>query len=141
YETNPASLWGPVWPTLLPFGALLAGALYFAAAGAAGGWRLNLTLLSLAASFAAAQLLAEAWRRLAGYDYPAHDLRLMLIAAASLGFGLCLLAHVVARFVQRQHTAVFAGGAALAIAAVFLARGFDAKTGFGVMAPALYCLA
>ncbi len=127
YQNPTGWLLGQYWPSLITFGALIAGALYFAAASLTGSRRAETALLASLSFFAAGQLLVEAYRGLAPYPYPAHEIRVALIVATSLGFGVSLVALVIAKFADGRGRLLFAAIAALMIASIFLARGFDAK--------------
>lgn len=132
------TLWllGQYWPSLVTFGALLAGALYFAAA-ATRTRRAEPALLAALSFFAAGQLLVEAYRGLAAYPYPVHEIRVALIVATSLGFGASLVALTLVKFAQARRGALFALIMSLMVAAIFLSRGFDAKAAFVVLAATL----
>lgn len=127
YADPTAWLLGQYWPSLVTFGALLAGAFYFAAAAATRSRRAEPALLAALSFFAAGQLLVEAYRGLAAYPYPVHEIRVALIVATSLGFGVSLIALVIVKFAERRGRVLFAVVTAMMIAAIFLARGFDAK--------------
>lgn len=133
YADPTAWLLGQYWPSLITFGALIAGALYFAAAAVTGARRAETALLAALTFFAAGQLLVEAYRGLSAYSYPVHAVRVALIVATSLGFGVSLAALVIARFVETRRRTLFAAVAATMIAAIFLAQGFDAKAAFVVL--------
>lgn len=137
YENPTAWLLGRYWPSLITFGALIAGALYFAAASATGARRAETALLAALSFFAASQLIVEAYRGLAAYSYPVHETRVALIVATSLGFGASLTALVLVKFAPAWGRWLFAVIASLMIAAVFLARGFDAKAAFVVLIAAI----
>lgn len=125
------------WPSLVTFGALIAGAFYFAAAAVTGARRAETGLLAALSLFAAGQLLVEAYRGLAAYSYPVHEIRVALIVATSLGFGASLVALVLVRFSPARGRLWFALITALMIAAIVLARGFDAKAAFAVLTAAI----
>jgi hypothetical protein len=128
------------WPSLAPFGALVLGGLYFAAAAFSGGMRANAVLLSLMSLFAAGQLYAELYRGITSYAYPSHDWRLVVVLALSAAFGLCLAAHVIITFVRARWHYCFAAAALATFAATFLSSGFDGKTSLAVLTPTLFSL-
>jgi hypothetical protein len=125
------------WPSLVTFGVLLAGGLFFASSALSSVNRRDPLLLSLLSLIAAVQLFAEACRGLVPYAYPAHDWRLLAITGFSAAFGLTLQALIVARFVERRAGIVFAGAALLILAPVFLVPGFDGKATYSLLAAAL----
>ncbi len=133
YREPTAWLLGQYWPSLVTFGALLAGALYFAAASVTGSRRAETALLASLSFFAAGQLLLEAYRGITAYPYPFHEIRVTLIVATSLGFGASLAALVLVKFAESRGRHLFAVISAMMIAAIFLARGFDAKAAFVVL--------
>ncbi|MHA7871719.1 MAG: LytR/AlgR family response regulator transcription factor [Hyphococcus sp.] len=124
------------WPSLITFGAFIAGALYYAASAVNNRRSIDMGLLALVSVFAAAQLFTEASRGLTPYAYPAHEWRMILILLFSLGFGLCLLAHVLAKFARKQAVAGFAGGVAATLCGIVLVTGFDAKAALAILIPA-----
>lgn len=127
------------WPSLVTFGIFLLGILYFGVASLRGRDRKGALLLCLISLFAAGQLLAEVSRGLFPYRYSFHDLRLLLIVACSLGFGLCLAAHVIRQFrVPRPWRALFAVLLVTA-AAVALTTAYDLKALFAMLCPVFLC--
>lgn len=129
------------WPSLITFGVLLAGGLYFAVlAVGAESWRAP-ALLAVMALFAAVQLFAEVSRGLFAYPYPVHDLRLIAILLCSLGFGLSLAAHIVFMFEEKRPRALFAGVAGVTLLVATVSPGFDYKSAFAILLPALACVA
>jgi hypothetical protein len=122
---------------LVTFGALIAGAFYFAASAATGERRMEPALLASLSFFAAGQLIVEAWRGLFPYAYPVHDWRLLLIVAMSFGFGLSLAAVIVWKFMSRRRLTTLAAIGALSAMLVVLAGGFDLKAAAAILVPAL----
>jgi DNA-binding LytR/AlgR family response regulator len=129
------------WPSLITFGAFLAGALYFAIAAIRGSNRTDAALLALLAFFAAAQLLVENLRALAAYPYPAHIWRVIAIVVSSAGFGLTLAALVTSKFAVSARTRIMAATFALTSALIFTVQGFDQKAALAVLAPTIICAA
>jgi DNA-binding LytR/AlgR family response regulator len=125
------------WPSLLPFGAFVLAALYFLAAVALDRERLSSALLAGMSFLAAVQLLVEVSRGLTAYAYPFHDVRLLLIAACSAGFGLTLAAYVISRFRPGQWRVLFALAAISTTAMLMIPTGFDNKTSLALLAPTL----
>lgn len=127
------------WPSLSTFGIFLLGALYFGVGTFRGGDRAGAFLLCLISLFAAGQLLAEVSRGLVAYRYPFHDLRLVLIVLCSLGFGLCLTAHVIRRF-QPPHPWLSVTVVMLAtLGVVVITSPYDGKAMFAMLCPVLSC--
>ncbi|WP_339863025.1 LytTR family DNA-binding domain-containing protein [Paremcibacter congregatus] len=126
-----------LWLSLVPLGALILGALYFAVTSLTADQRPDNLLFFLMCSLAAAQLGAELARSLFRYSYPLHDLRLLLIVSLALGFGLCLLWYVARRFARRQMLTWISGGGLVTLMAVILTPGFDAKTTLAFLIPSL----
>ncbi len=114
-------------PSILTFGAFLAGAFYFGAAAAKAEKKLPAALLAAASALAGLQLLAEAARGAFSYPYPLHDARLIAIVVASGGVGAALCAYVFARARVKFAPAFYAMTLAAATAAALAAPGFDAK--------------
>lgn len=134
YRDPTESLLGSFWPSLIPFGALIAGALYFAAGAFSGEGRVRMALLALVCFFAAGQLFVEVYRGLVAYDYPVHEWRMLAVVVLSVGFGLGLAALFVTTFVEKQRGLVMAGAAAAIVAPAALMAGYDAKAGGAVLA-------
>lgn len=127
------------WPSLVTFGIFLLGVLYFGVGSLRGADRKGSLLLCLISLFAAGQLLAEVSRGLFPYRYSFHDLRLLLIVACSLGFGLCLAAHVIRRFrAPRPWWSLFAV-LLVTVVAVALATAYDEKALFAMLCPVFLC--
>ncbi|MBI1392705.1 MAG: hypothetical protein GC152_08195 [Alphaproteobacteria bacterium] len=135
YETFTASAFAHYWPSLIPFGALIAGAFYFAVAAASGGWRRDQIFLAALSLLAAGQLVAEVWRGLAPYAYPKHDVRLLLIVALSSSFGLSLAARTAFEFLEKGRWPAIGAAAAATIAGAAFMPGFDGKALAGMLAP------
>jgi DNA-binding LytR/AlgR family response regulator len=129
------------WPSLIPFGALIAGTLYFTAASFSSRFRFDNTMLALISLFAAGQLFAEVYRGLFSYDYPAHDWRMIIVLVFSLGFGLSLIAHIINKYMKRRRFMTFGAVALFTIVAIFLAPGFDGKTALAILTPAIASVA
>lgn len=127
------------WPSLITFGVLLLGALYFGVSAVRGRNRAGSVLLCLASLFAAGQLLSEVARGLFAYSYPMHDVRLVLIVLCSLGFGLSLAAHIILRFGSSHRALTFVGVASAAIIAAALVNGYDGKALVAILTPVVLC--
>lgn len=137
YALQADSIWQDNWISLIPLGALMMGALYFAVSSFNPYRRQSHVLFFLMAFFAANQLLAELSRYMFSYAYPMHDVRLLLIVSLALGFGCCLWVYNVLKFAE-QHKGLWIGsGIALTLTAVLLVAGFDTKTSMAILMPAL----
>jgi len=136
---NPTSMiLAAIWPSLIPFGALIAGALYFAAVSISNGFRLDNILLALISFFAAGQLYTEVYRGLVSYDYPAHEWRMILVLLFSLGFGLCLIGHIIEKFLKHRRLQVFGVITLVTIISVYFMPGYDGKAGYAILTPSLF---
>lgn len=134
--TEPAGvLLGHYWPSLIPFGALVAGALYFAVSAAIGGMRLNDLLLAVVSLSAAGQIIAEAYRSLIPYLYPVHELRMLAVLGLSACFGLCLAGHVISTYARTRRGALFALAALAALVSILALKSYDAKSWSAIFAP------
>lgn len=131
---------GAYWPSLIPFGALVAGALYFAISAAIGGMRLSDVLLAVISLSAAGQILVETYRGLSPYLYPVHEWRMLAVLALSATFGLCLAGHVIATFAPSRPRLLMLLTAAAALGAVLAAAGYDAKAWSAILAPTIVSL-
>lgn len=127
------------WPSLVTFGIFLLGVLYFGVASLRGADRTGSLLLCLVSLFAAGQLLAEASRGLFPYPYSFHDLRLLLIVACSLGFGICLAAHVIRRFRMPRPWQALSAVVLVTATAVALTTAYDLKALFAMLCPVFLC--
>ncbi|MFT4937162.1 MAG: DNA-binding LytR/AlgR family response regulator [Paraglaciecola sp.] len=129
-------IWEKSWISLIPLGALILGALYFAVSSLSPYQRQNNILFFLMAFFAASQLFAEMYRYLFSYSYPMHDVRLMLIVCLSLGFGACLWIYNVLKFMDKNRLVWIAIGVTLTLVSVIAVQGFDTKTAIAILTPA-----
>lgn len=127
------------WPSLITFGIFVLGVLYFGVGTVRGSDRAGSLLLGLISLFAAGQLLAEVSRGLYPYRYPFHDLRLVLIVLCSLGFGLCLTAHVIRRFGPPRPLLAFAAVTLVTVGVIAITESYDGKALFAMLCPVLLC--
>lgn len=127
------------WPSLVTFGIFLLGLLYFGVASLRGNDRKGALLLCLISLFAAGQLLAEVSRGLFPYRYPFHDLRLLLIVGCSLGFGMCLAAHVIRRFRMPHPWRAWSVVVLATLLVVALTGAYDEKALFAMLCPVFLC--
>jgi len=125
------------WPTLLPFGALILGGLYFVVMAIRGRQSRLAALLSLMSFAAAAQLFIEVSRGLFAYAYPVQDLRLIGIWVCAAIFGLSLAAFIIHRFkfLQKRWLTVIAIGL---VALSVTAGGMDTKASLAFLLPTIY---
>lgn len=123
--------------SLLPFGILIGGALYFGLLAIRRREGLTSILVPLIAFFAAAQLITEVSRGLIAYPYPFQDIRLIMILVFAAACGFCLLLHVIDQFVSKQKAIVTFAAATLVAIAVEMTPGFDGKAVMSLQLPAL----
>lgn len=123
-------------PSFVPLGILLAGALYFGAVALRRRDDRKMFLVPLVALFATGQLLAEVSRGLLQYDYPFHDIRLAIVMLCAAAGGLCLLLHVMSRFVRHKQIPIFGAAALLMVAAVYVEDTFGGKALLAIQVPA-----
>lgn len=126
-------------PSLPPLGVLVIGLVYFSLLSFRHRENRSLVLPSLAALFASGQLLAEISRGITAYSYPFQDIRLILILGFAAASGICLLLHVINRFVPKRRLDVLLGGVGIMALAVHWSPSFDAKAIFAVLVPAAVC--
>lgn len=112
--------------TFAAAGALLAAAFGFGIIHALRRTGSSLTLAAMA-SVAGLQAILETLRTLVPYAYPSHVWRLVGIWGLTAAFALLLVSYVASRFWPRARRAMI-GIAIVAIAASWLAQGFDLKT-------------
>jgi hypothetical protein len=120
-------------PVLAAAGALLLGAVYFAAMFVSDRRDRGSLLLSLLSLSVLIQLCAELARSV-GYDYPLHILRLEVVHGAAIASGLALAAYVIERYAARHRRMLLAGTVVAMTAVTVLLPGFDTKTAFVILA-------
>ena len=125
------------WPTLLPFGALILGGLYFVVMAIRGRQPRLAALLSVMSFAAAAQLFIEVSRGLFAYAYPVQDLRLIGIWVCAVIFGLSLAVFIIHRF-QFSRKAWLSVIAVTLVALSAAAPGMDTKASLAFLLPAIY---
>ncbi|WP_395375193.1 LytTR family DNA-binding domain-containing protein [Marinicella sp. W31] len=135
YQRPQNSILRYYWPSLLPFGVLLIGALYLFLVAVFRRQQWSAYLLPLMSLLAAAQLFVEVYRGIVGYAYPFHDIRLLLILLFSAGFGLSLLAYVITLLPFKNKLRWFVLGCIVMLISVFLAGGFDGKSTMAFLVP------
>ncbi len=125
------------WQAFIPFGFLILAILYFSISCMSSHQRQANRLLLLMSIFGAGQLVAETSRMLFSYSYPLQDFRLLLIVSFSFGFGACLLAYVVTKFIAQMSKKWITYGMFFTLSVIFLVPGFDIKTAIAVLIPTL----
>ncbi|KZN61860.1 hypothetical protein N473_21980 [Pseudoalteromonas luteoviolacea CPMOR-1] len=121
-------------------GAFLLGALYFLSISFRQHGRRNFKLFSALCLLAALQLGTEMSRGLFNYDYPWHDIRLILVAGLSCLFGMVLLIYSSFKVAgSRAWHWIYIGGF-LSLSVVIFAPGFDVKATAGIFIPLLISL-
>jgi DNA-binding LytR/AlgR family response regulator len=113
--------------TFTATGALLAAFFGFLAVYAMRRTGSTLVLAAMA-GVAALQTVVETWRLLVNYSYPFHVWRVNAIWALCGAFALLLVAFAAARFMPRRRAALL-GLTAVGVAATYLLKGFDWKSG------------
>lgn len=116
------------------FGVFLVSALYFGALSFNAGRREKSLLLMTLSVTASLQLLSEISRAIFQYDYPMHDVRLVMITFFSWGFGFCLLVLVSRQFSSRSVHWIYSG-LFLTLIGMFFIDSFDAKTALATLVP------
>jgi hypothetical protein len=127
-------------PSLLTLGIFILGASYFGVSGLIGPARKRAITFSLMCIFAAGQLVAEVYRGIAPYLYPIHDLRLIMIALFSAGFGLTVAFHVLSTFRARYLIRALVATTVVTATTVYWMPGFDQKAEFGMLVPIIASL-
>jgi LytTr DNA-binding domain len=128
------------WPSLLLLGLFILGSLYFGVLTFISAHRRQALVLSLIFGFAAAQLTTEVLRGLVAYPYPVHDIRLVLIAVFSAGFGLMFLLHILLTFKGKYIAAHMVGTSIMSLFGVIFAGGYDTKSAIAMLLPLLMAL-
>jgi len=128
------------WFSILPFGAFLLAAIYLGVLSIIQKNRKPIIFLSLMSLFATCQLLIEITRGTMAYLYPFHEYKLLLIVLFSYAFGICLLAHVIYRFVNKHQIKVVFTLAFISLAAVLASDGYDLKAALAVITPSALSL-
>lgn len=138
----PTAIWmDHYWPSLLPFGLLIAGVFYFVVVGLTSEARVTSFLLAATSLFAALQLFAEVSRGIVAYAYPLHDIRLIVILLSSVGFGLSLSAHVIWTFARLRQPLLLAGLAVVTFLALIPVKDLDGRAAVAIYVPMWACAA
>ncbi|GLS24571.1 LytTR family transcriptional regulator DNA-binding domain-containing protein [Marinibactrum halimedae] len=129
------------WLSLLPFGILVAGVLYYIALAVfKREWQQSWYLPTLCI-LAASQLLIEVTRGIFAYPYPFHEVRLLLILLLSGGFSFVLLGFVISRFLENHKKKIFGSSILLTVLTIFFTPGFDNKSGLALFIPIFSAIA
>ncbi len=130
-----------IYISLMLFGALFLGAIYFLVLSLRSRSKQKYLLFFLMAAFSSTQLFAEMSRGLFGYAYPLHDIRLIVIVLLATGFGLCLLLHILVKFPQNNRHYWLLSAIVLTPISVYLIEWFDSKTAAATAVPSLISIA
>lgn len=114
--------------TLCAIGALLLGAVYFAAMFLSNRSDLSALLLACLSLSVLLQSLAETSRLFISYPYPLHLLRLELILLMAAVSSLLLVAYVSQRYARHWQGLLVALSVLLIVACAWFIPGFDGKT-------------
>ena len=129
------------WPTLMPFGVLLLGALCMSLLAFSRRQYWPDLILPAMSLFAACQLIAEVLRGVQPYQYWVHDLRLITILVFSSLFGIGLITYTVETLQLKRHgIAVIASVAATVMCVVVVVPGFDFKSALALTLPTFVAL-
>lgn len=132
-----ASLHSPVLrhhlPTVAAAGALLLGAVYFAALFLFAARERSSLLLSLLSLSVLSQLILELWRSLWPYGYPLHILRLESVLLAAAASGLLLAAYAAECYAPKLRRSLPGITAALMVIVAAWVPGFDGKTALVIL--------
>ncbi|TMS75613.1 hypothetical protein CWB82_20705, partial [Pseudoalteromonas sp. S1690] len=74
------------------------------------------------------QLLVEVSRGLIAYEYPYHDVRLVVILLLGMLSGMCLLLYIIDSFVKSHRWAYFSLSMLLTFAFIYLGNTIEEKT-------------
>lgn len=128
-------------PSTIPLGILLVGVFYFGFQGIRQENVAQSLALPLGALFTIFQLFAETTRGLIQYDYPFHEIRLMLIALFSALTGGCLFYYVFRKFLTEKNTGYFFAAFMILLIPVVLEPSFNDKAAYALLGPTLGALA
>ncbi len=127
-------------PALVTLGLALLGALYFSVSAGLAIDRVRSLWLASACGFAALQIVAETYRGLVAYSYPLHELRLIVIALCAAGFGLSVAGYTFTSLALPRRGTMLVAIAAVTLAAMSIAGGFDLKTLVALTIPLIAAL-
>ncbi|MDN4501154.1 LytTR family DNA-binding domain-containing protein [Alteromonadaceae bacterium BrNp21-10] len=126
--------------SLCLLGALLLGSAYLTTLVIQSANKKSSLYILLMALASSAQLFMEVSRTLFNYSYPFHDVRLLIITALAVAFGISFLAFSIDKFAKARQRHWFYAGVALTLAAVIILPGFDGKTALAILVPAIFSL-
>lgn len=124
-----------IWVSIIPLGALIIGAIYFAVCCISPYQRRVNALIFIMSALAACELIIESARALYAYSYPLHDIRLLLIVGLSLGFGLCFLSYIAIKLQSKRRLRWVVASGLVTLVAVFFSGDFDLKTAMAILVP------
>lgn len=137
YSSPSQLLQSSIWFIIIPLGALILGAIFFAVLSISPINRNSNRLLSSMAFIAACQLFTEISRIIITYSYPVHDLRLIAIICLAFIFGLLLLFYISEKFQLKHKIYWISSSSTLTLIAVLVADSFDLKTAIAIFVPTL----
>jgi hypothetical protein len=126
-----------IWKLFIPLGALILSVVYFSVASFSPNHRKTNLLFLLMSILASSQLILELSRGLFSYNYPFHDIRLLLIVSLSVAFGICLLFYISYKFNLQESKKWIVTGFILTLICVVSFPGFDGKTSVAILIPSL----
>ena len=124
-------------PTLLSLGILVIGLVFSSQLVLQGSNPRRSTFwLPVFSLLVVLQLLVEVSRGLIAYEYPYHDVRLVVILLLGMLSGMCLLLYIIDSFVKSHRWAYFSLSMLLTFAFIYLGNTIEEKTVFALQIPA-----
>jgi hypothetical protein len=133
YGGTPAEIVRAVWLPFAAGGALVLGAVYFAAMFFSNRRDRTSLLLALLALAILGQLAAELSRSFVSYPYPLHILRVETILGCATLSAVLLVGYIAHRYAQRWRLPLVATVVVIAGAIVAFVPGYDDKTGLVIL--------
>ncbi len=127
-------------PSVLLLGVFILGGVYFAITGLLNKSRKRECILSVISFFAAAQLITEVYRGFVAYPYPVQDIRLILITAFSLGFGLTVALYVLTTFKVKKIWLTMSTMLFSCLVGIVLFNDYDQKAQVAIITPLILSL-
>ena len=124
-------------PTLVPLGVLIIGLIFSSVLV----WqdlspRRGTFWLPILSLLVVLQLLTEVSRGLVAYEYPYHEVRLMVILLLGTLSGLSLLLYIIDGFVQNYRKVCFLLSMLFTLVCIYLGNTIENKTVFAIQVPA-----